>query len=144
MAAPKIILVKESNTEIKVLLKKSSSLILPRLRMLLELKKNEKEGISKRALAEIVGVNHNSIQTWRSMYVQGGIELLCSHNKKGFRPSVFNTEEHQAIYNKLNDPNNGLRGYKELLNYLEKEFNKVIKYNTLLRRCLNLATKYNI
>jgi len=145
MSAPKIILIKESTAEINALLKKASNLIMPRLRMLLEMQKHEKEGISKRTLAEIVGVNHNSIQTWRSMYIKGGIELLCSHNKKGFRPSVFNAVEHQAICEKLNDPNNGLRGYKELLIYLEQEFNKVVKYNTLLKYCVkNFKSKIKV
>ncbi len=135
MAAPKVIIVKESLSELNSILKKASPLILPRVRMLIELKKQDGTGISKRVLADLVGVNHNSIQTWRTMYEQGGITLLCSHRKTGFRPSVFNSNEHNAIEKKLKDPKNGLRGYTELLNWIEEEFSKDIKYNTLLKYC---------
>jgi transposase len=136
MASPKIIQVKESLPELRRLHKKASNLIAPRIRMLIELKKHEEQGISKRELADLIGVNHNSIQTWRTIYVQGGITYLCSHRKKGFRPSVFTKDEHKVIEEKLNDPFNGLRGYKELLNWIEQEFGKDIKYNTLLKYCI--------
>ncbi len=145
MAAAKIIIVKESLSEIKALLRKSSNLVSPRLRMLIEIKKHENKGISKRDLADLIGVNHNSIQTWRKLYLSGGIELLCSHKMKGNRPSVFSKEEYQFISNKLNESTNGLRGYKELLVLLEKEFNKTIKYNTLVKYCIkNFNSKIKV
>ena len=31
---------------------------------------------------------------------------------------------------------NGLRGYTELLNWIEQEFGKDVKYNTLLKYCI--------
>jgi len=136
MSAPKKVIVKESISELKAFLKKSGCLIAPRIRMLIEIKKNEQAGISKRELADILGVNHNSVQTWRGLYLSGGIELLCSHKKTGFRPSVISKEEHLVIKSLLNNPANGLRGYNELMIYLEKEFNKKIKYNTLLKYCI--------
>jgi hypothetical protein len=58
MASPKIILIKESTSELKSLLKSSIPLIAIRIRCLLEIKKHE-QGISKRELADILGVNHN-------------------------------------------------------------------------------------
>jgi len=136
MASAKIIKVKESDKELKAVLKKASTLILPRLRMLIELKNHEESGISKRDLATLIGVNHNSIQTWRTMYEQGGLTYLRSHRKTGFRPSVFTKDEHNAIEAKLKDPMNGLRGYTELLTWIEQEFGKGVKYNTLLKYCI--------
>lgn len=100
------------------------------------MKKYQETGISKRLLADQIGVNHNSIQSWRTLYVQGGLSGLCSHNRKGNHPSVFSIEEHKVIQNKLNDPQNGLRGYNELLDWIEHEFSKGIKYNTLLKYCM--------
>ncbi len=141
MAAPKIVSIKESTPELKKLLKHAKPLIAPRLRMLIEMK-NHSNGISKRDLADRIGVNHNSVQTWRTMYEKGGIDLLCSHKKTGFRPSVFSKEEHKAIEQKLNDPYNGLPGYKELLSWIEQKFNKKVKYNTLLKYCIrNFGSK---
>jgi len=104
--------------------------------MLLEIKKSEGKGISKRDLAELVGANHNSIQSWRSMYLSGGITLLLSHKKTGFKPTLITAEEHEAIDRKLRDPQNGLRGYTELMEWIEKEFKKNIHYNTLYKYCV--------
>lgn len=145
MALPKQIIIKESLAELRNLLKKSSPLIAPRVLVLLEMKKAEKTGISKRALAAAVGVNHNSVQSWRTVYSQGGITAICTHNRKGFKKSVFSKEEHDAIEKKLNDPKNGLRGYKELLNWIEEEFKKEVKYNTLLKYSMkNFGSKVKV
>lgn len=133
MSSPKHIVIKEKLTELKALLKKASPLIVPRLRVLIEIKKNEKIGISKRDIAKLVGVDPNSVQTWRTLYANGGLSALQKHNKKGFKPSVFSQEEHLAIEKKLKNPTNGLRGYIELLAWVEEEFKKKIKYNTLLK-----------
>ena len=124
MASPKIILIKESTSELKSLLKSSIPLIAIRIRCLLEIKKHE-QGISKRELADILGVNHNSIQSWRSLYLQGGIDAITSH--------IISYEDHLKIEKKLKDPKNGLRGYVELQNWIEKELGQSIKYNTLLK-----------
>jgi len=120
MALPKYIKVKETMAELKAFLKKASPLIAPRIRTLIEIKKNESTGISKIALALLVGADPNSIQTWRTLYLNKGIEGLLRHNKTGFRPSVFTKDEHASIEKKLKDPKNGLRGYVELLDWLKK------------------------
>lgn len=134
MSLPKSIRVKESLIELKKVLKGSTKLITPRVRMLIEIKKHESVGgISKRALAELVGVNHNSIQTWRALYSEGGLTKLTSYIKNEGRPTILSKEERQAIKTKLHDSKNGLRGYVELLDWVEITFKKEMKYNTLLK-----------
>lgn len=132
MSNPKIVIVKESMSELKTLLKTSIPLIQIRVRFLMESKKHE-QGISKRELAKLLYVNHNSIQTWRKLYEKGGIEALLSHNKSGFKPSILTNKEHEQIEAKLKDPKNGLRGYVELQNWIENEFGKTMLYNTVLK-----------
>ena len=68
MAHAKIILIKESVKELKSLQKNQCLTVIKRLNMLIELKKNGSNGISKRTLAKLVGVDPNSIQKWRSFY----------------------------------------------------------------------------
>jgi transposase len=136
MSAPKIIHVHESLQYLRKLLKESSVFIAPRIKMLIEIKKKEGEGISKRVLAELIGVNHNSIQTWRKLYLSGGITLLMSHKKTGYKPTIITKEEHDAIESKLKDPQNGIRGYTELMTWIENEFQKSINYNTLYKYCV--------
>ena len=48
---------------------------------------------------------------------------------------MISQEEHERIGTKLNDPTNGLRGYVELQEWIRQEFDKSIKYNTLLKYC---------
>jgi hypothetical protein len=67
MAAPKNLHIVESIPELKKLQKASIPMIANRIKALIEFKKNEKTGISKRAVADNIGVNHNSVQTWRKL-----------------------------------------------------------------------------
>lgn len=62
MAHAKILVIKETEKEIKNLLKQSIPFIGQRLRVLLILKQNEKIGISKREVAKLAGVDPNSVQ----------------------------------------------------------------------------------
>jgi hypothetical protein len=133
MSAPKQIKIIESISALKKLQKASIPMIATRIRVIIEFKMNEATGISKRAVADSVGVNHNSVQTWRSLYEQGGISAILRHDRKDGRPSNITPEEHKLIEQKLHDPKNGLRGYVELLSWVEEEFKKTIKYNTLLK-----------
>lgn len=133
MSSPKQIIIKETMPQLRKLQKDSIPMIANRIKVLIEFKKNESTGISKRVVADTVGVNHNSVQTWRTLYEQGGIEAILKHDRKEGRPSAITAEEHKLIEKKLHDPKNGLRGYVELLTWVEAEFKKTIKYNTLLK-----------
>jgi transposase len=136
VATAKRIIIKETEKEIKNLLKQSSPFIGQRLRVLLLLKQHEETGIPKREVAKLAGVDPNSVQKWRTLYVDSGIDGLMTHHRKGFKPSVFSTIEHEMLKAKLNDPENGLQCYVELKDWLEKESGKVFNYNTLLYYCI--------
>ena len=58
----KILVIKETEKEIKNLLKQSIPFIGQRLRVLLILKQNEKVGISRRDVAKLAWVDPNSVQ----------------------------------------------------------------------------------
>jgi transposase len=130
--------VKESLQEFRKMLKHSSEMMQPRLKMLIEMKKSGDQAISKRELMDRVGVCSQSIHNWRSAYKQGGVEALLKNGRQGTagRSSVFTTEEHKQIEQKLRDPKNGLAGYVELQQWVAQEFKKEVKYNTLLKYCM--------
>lgn len=133
MAIPIQLTIKESIKELKALQRGQGELLSKRIRVLIELKKHEKMGISKRDLADITGINHNSITKWRKMYIAGGVSALLVHGRVGFKKSLFNEVEHKAIEKKLKDPKNGLRGYIELQDWLNTKFNKDFKYITVVK-----------
>lgn len=134
MSLPFQITVKESIKDLRNLQRKNGELIGKRLIMLIEIKKHERTGISKRELSKITGINHNSIVKWRKLYNSGGIEPLLTHGRiGGFKKSIFAKDEHKKLEKKINDPKNGIRGYTELLEWVKKELGKEVKYITLLK-----------
>ena len=134
MAHPFQITVKQTITELRRLQRSHGELIGKRLLMLIEIKRHEKTGISKRDISRITGINHNSIVKWRKVYNDYGIEPLLKHGRVGgFKKSVISKEEHEKIANKLNDPKNGIRGYTELLEWVKTELSKDMKYITLVK-----------
>lgn len=145
MSLPKPIIIKESLSELKELQRKSGHLIAKRLRILIEFKKHEESGISKRAVSDNTGINHNSVSKWRNIYLKEGIHVFLKHGRKGFKKSVIDTESHKAIEKKLKDPRNGLRGYKELQQWVSDTLNLEVEYNTLLKYVIrHFGTKIKV
>jgi len=130
MSLPKTFRIKESANEIKKLMKDSNPMIAKRLHALLVFKRNEDIGISKRLVSDEIGVNHNSVQTWRSLYIEGGIKMLMSHSNTGYKPSKINEDQEQALKNQLENPHNGMVGFIELLDWFNKTFETNINYKT--------------
>jgi transposase len=136
MANPKSILIKESLKELRKMQLKHGELIGKRLLILIELKKHEKTGISKRNVAENTGVNHNSVVKWRNVYINSGIAPFLVHGRAGGnKPSIFTKKEHKQLENKLGDPKNGIRGYTELLAWVSTTLKKDVLYISLLKYC---------
>lgn len=105
-------------------------MIAKRLHALLVFKQNEDIGISKREVANEIGVNHNSIQTWRSLYIKGGIIMLMSHSNIGYKPSKIDNIQEQALKEQLENPHNGMVGFIELLDWFNQTFETNINYKT--------------
>lgn len=137
--------VKENTQELRLLLKKSIPFLQPRIKLLLVMKKFENKPVSKRELMAQTGLCSYSVHKWRTLYNVGGIDNLLKHNKKGFKPSKLSKEEHKKLEAKLRDPENGIRGYKELQEWVLDEFNNQISYNTLLKYCIkNFGSKIKV
>jgi len=150
MSYSKIFTIKESIAEIKKLQKASAKIISKRLQVLLIFKRYEVGGVSKRTVADEAGVNHNSVQTWRSLYIKGGIEELMTHNNKGYKTSKINSEQEAVLKNIMHDPENGFVGYVELQTWFNETYKMDIQYNTfrefLIRKFkskIKVARKYH-
>lgn len=120
-------------------------MMMPRIKMLIEMKKEGEKGISKRELMNRIGASSQSIQNWRTTYKKGGLEKLLEHNRKGCKPSVFTEDEHRRLSALLHDPDNDLNGFVELREWVKKEFGKEVKYNTILKYCIkNFGAKVKV
>jgi len=136
MAHAKVIIIPETEKDIKSLIKKSTPFLAQRLRVLLILKQHETTGISKREVSLLAGVCSGSVQKWRTFYVRDGIAGLLKHNKIGYKPSVFTSAERVKIQEKLNNPENGLHGYVELKEWIRQELGKDVLYRTVVNYCV--------
>jgi transposase len=136
MAHAKVIIIPETEKDIKSLIKKSTPFIAQRLRVLLILKQHETTGISKREVSLLAGVCSGSVQKWRTLYIRDGIDGLLKHNKIGYKPSVFTSAERIKIQEKLNNPENGLHGYVELKEWIRQELGKDVLYRTVVNYCV--------
>lgn len=132
MASPKDILVKESLKELRSLQRKYGELIGNRIQLLIEIKKSELV-LSKRRLSEITGINHNSINKWRNIYIAEGIAPFLVHGRIGFKKSIISKENHAKLEVLLKNPSNGITGYVELLEWVKTELGLDMKYITLLK-----------
>jgi transposase len=133
MSKAKLLIIKESQKELVQLRKNSSDTKSKRLLMLIELKKEKGNAISKRDLAKRIGVDPNSITSWKKLYEQSGIDGIMSDGRIGFKGSIVSMEEHKKLELKLKDPKNGIRGYVELLDWVKTELSKDMKYITLVK-----------
>jgi len=134
MAFAKQVIIKEDLNTLKIHAKNGNELIKKRMRLLIELKKGKSNAQSKLVLATKLGVNHNSIVKWRNLYLSGGIEALLQDGRKGgYKPSVVTKQEHEKLKILLNDKHNQIVGYTELLNWVNKELKKDMKYITLVK-----------
>ena len=126
---PKPIIVRESLSELKQLHKQSSAHVKPRIQMLILSKQSKAFG--KYALADALGVNHNSVQSWRKHYECGGLEKLLEDNRGGNRSAVIDAKTDKAIVAKLSDPKNAPRSFKELQKWVDDNYISGINYHTL-------------
>jgi transposase len=133
MSKAKILFIKETQKELAQLRKNSSDTKSKRLLMLLELKKEKGNAISKRDLAKRIGVDPNSITAWKRLYEQSGIDGIMLDGRIGFKPSLVSITEHKQLELKLKDPKNGIRGYVELLDWVKTALSKDMKYITLVK-----------
>lgn len=122
------ITVKETLSDLKKLLKRQPEHLRDRIRMLMIIKQSE-EPMSKHQLAKAVGVNHNSIQKWRKMYREDGIEKLQEFHRGGFKPSLIDAETHKRIEARLRSPEEAFRSYEELRQWIDENFIPGIKYH---------------
>jgi transposase len=125
----KIITIRETVAALKQLHKQSAPHLQPRIQMLLLIKAGK--AYSKQALADALGVNHNTTQSWKKAYGQGGIELLLTDKRGGNKQSLITPKAHRKLKERLSNPATGFRSFIEIQHWLETEFNIAAHYQTV-------------
>jgi transposase len=131
MALAKFILVKESEQELKLLMRKQPIHLKNRIQMLLVLK-NSEVLLSKEALSKILKINHNTAQKWRTSYSKNGLEGLLSDGRIGFKPSLISADLHRAIEKRLHSPKDAFTSYIDLIQWITDNYmSQGINYQTI-------------
>ncbi|TKK63929.1 helix-turn-helix domain-containing protein [Ilyomonas limi] len=131
MAKAKGIRVKETPQQLKQLLKQQSKAGLRNRIIMLQQIQKSKTALSKNELAELAGVNHNSIQKWRRLYETGGMSALLEHKQGGKRRAVITAVAHTAIEKKLKSPSDAFVSFEDLRRWVDMHLIPGIKYVTL-------------
>jgi transposase len=93
----------------------------------------------------MLGVGASSIQRWKKSYLEGGIEAVLKHERKGSVSKIFGAEEHKFLEEILSNPENGIQGYTELQKIMSHHFDRPFAYVTLVEYCKrNFETKIKV
>lgn len=132
MAYPKQFKIKEELATLRKALRGSKNeLTSKRLRALIVYKQHEKEGVSKGKVAARAGIDPNSALKWRNAYIDGGLTGLLSHGIRSNRRGAIQPDQRESLRDKLHDPQNGLRGYTELVEWFNTRFGTQVKYHAM-------------
>ena len=129
MAHPLQLKIKEPLSQLKRLRWQQPQHLRSRLQMLILIK--EKKAFSKNDLADALGVNHNSVQTWRTAYRKGGLSALLRFKRGGFKPSLISPTVHRAIEKRLKNPTEAFNGYEQLRRWIDEHYLPAINYHTV-------------
>jgi transposase len=122
--------VKESIASLKQRYKTVASHHKQKVQMLLIVKQSE-VALTKNELATLVGVNHNSIQSWRKKYLTFGIDDLLTDGRGGYKPSLLNDKQKEKVLVRISSPTDAFSSFKELQTWVNTTFKTEVKYNSL-------------
>lgn len=129
MAKKLTIKIKESERELKQMLRSKPVHLHNRIRMLQLIQKGKI--VSKDALAEALSVSNQSIQRWRTNYRKGGIAALFADKRGGYKKAAIHGAAYRAVEKRLNSPKDAFRSFVELQQWLEQHWGIPIKYPAL-------------
>lgn len=143
MSKTLIFKIKESEKELKSIRKTSSPAKQKRIDMLLLLLKGVHP--TKENLMISLGVSGQSIQTWRTRYIQGGLAGMLEDNRRSNRIAAITDIAKQKLDKRLSSPKEGFKSYPEVQQWLKDNFDIEINYHAVvkfLRR--NFAVKFKV
>ena len=131
MANALVIEVKESAEELKHLSKQLTPTKQKRIQMLLLMQKGRHT--TKDSLALALGVSGQSVQTWRTHYRKGGLELLLSDGRGGFKEGAITPTIQAKLEERLSAPTEGFTSYGDVQQWLQDTFAIEMNYHAVYK-----------
>lgn len=130
MAILRILKIKESKSDLESLRKTSKSHRV-KTRILFLLIKQSKQEMSQKNLALHLNVSESSLRRWAKVYSESGLESMLKISNGGKRRMVITPDIHASLASKLENSSDPLLGYNDALQWVETQFDRKFKYNTL-------------
>jgi transposase len=122
--------IKESVLELQSLRKQVSNSRLEK-RLLFLILKNDSKFKTRENLAEYLSLSEATLRVWSKLYMKSGLDALLKISSGGANHTKITEALHKELELKLNDSACPLLGYNDAVNWVKKEFDIDIKYNTL-------------
>lgn len=128
------LIIKESESELKALLY-SQTKLLPsqRVKALLLIKQGKVHYTYE--LAKKLKRERKTIYNWLKFYKTEGIDAYLKIKSRGSRRDKIPAAIKEGISKKLSDISTTITSYVELLDWVEKNYGLVLKYQTLYSHC---------
>jgi hypothetical protein len=121
--------VKESDSELRKKLKSASPQQQKRIQMLLLIKKGTH--LTKASLALALGVSDHSVQSWRTIYIQSGLDSLLEEKRGGGKKAQITEQAAVIIEKKLSNPSEGFSSYVEAQEWINNRFGLNMEYHAV-------------
>jgi transposase len=85
---------------------------------------------TRRQVAQLLGVNRDTVGRWLAAYARGGIPQLLTIGKAPGKPPLVSEAMRQALRERLAQPQ-GFGSYKAIWHWLRQEFGVPLAYKTV-------------
>lgn len=122
--------ISQSSEELKKLLSRQKSVSTrQKIQMLYWLKAGVSPSITH--VAKLLGVHRTTVQRWFKEYLEIGLEKFLAIKAIPGRPRAIPEEIVASIEEEINQESGGFTSYRELRDWVEKNYNLPVKYSTL-------------
>ena len=116
----------ETTEELEQLMgKEKDARKLKRIQMLYLI--TRKKAKNRKEVANILGVNRETVGDWMTKYEKGGLKNLLEIKEQTGRPTTLPKEVIEGMKKKLEEPQ-GVKSYKELLSWVQTKFAIITTY----------------
>ncbi len=99
----------------------------------------------KNELAKRVKYHRETVANWLTCYQNHGLEKMLFVESGGNGKKKISAQTHQAIEDKLSQPDNGITSYVALLLWVQQNHQSDIQYEALRKYCRrNFGTKLKV
>ena len=130
--------IEETTTELKIIMDRARIVTnRQKVQALYLLKSESSQNITH--VAKLLGVHKITVQRWLKQYNDGGLSSLLKLRRSTGRPRVIPSEVIAEISTKISEESGEFKSYKEIVAWVEDNYQVSVKYQTLHKQVRGLA-----